>query len=177
MIKRIVSFLFLFLISGVSFQAHARVLLRLDDALKNFFAGCKVKEENFFLTPEQVKRAEDIAGIKVDSKLLSRRVATCSGTEKFIYLDTHVVRTQREVLMIVIGQDVIERVELLSFYEPDEYIPGKKWYELFQGKKSNSVKLGESIPHISGASLTARSSVSAVKKIVALHEATSNVKK
>lgn len=162
----------------MSFSAHARVLLRIEEAIGRFYPECKIKEENIFLTPEQIKKAESSSGLKIDSKLLNRKIATCSGSEKYIYLDTHVVRTQKEVLMVVLDQIAIERVELLSFYEPSEYIPGKKWYELFQNTKKNvPVKLGENIPFISGATLTARATVSAVKKIVALHETISNVKK
>lgn len=178
MIKNISFLSSLLLFSGMSLSAHARVLLRIEEALVRFYPDCKIKEETFFLTPEQIKKAEASSNLKVDSKLLSRRTASCPGGEKYIYLDTHVVRTQKEVLIIVLGKDALERVELLSFYEPDEYIPGKKWYELFKGiKNSAPVKLGENIPHISGASLTSRATVSAVKKTVALHEAISHVKK
>lgn len=170
-----------FLLPGMN-QTHARVLLRVEDALTRYFPDCKVKEESLFLTPEQIKKAESASGLKIESKLLSRKVAACPSGEKYIYLDTHVVRTQKEVLMIVLNQTELEKVEVLSFYEPDEYIPGKKWYELFKGlKKTEPVTLGGNIPHISGASLTSRSTVSAVKKTVALHvalnEAVAHVKK
>lgn len=159
-------------------QIHARVLLRVEEALSRYFPDCKVKDESFFLTPEQIKKAEAASGLKIDSKLLTRKTAACAGGEKFIYLDTHVVRTQKEVLMIVLNQTELEKVEVLSFYEPDEYIPGKKWYELFKGlKKSEPVTLGGTIPHISGASLTSRATVSAVRKTIALHEAVAHVKK
>jgi len=158
--------------------AHARVLLRIEDALGRFYPSCKIKEENIFLTSDQIKNAEITSGLKIDSRLLNRKIAVCPEGEKYIYLDTHIVRTQREVLMIVLGKEALERVELMSFYEPDEYIPGKKWYELFSGiKKSTPIQMGANIPHISGASLTSRATVSAVKKIVALHEAIVNVKK
>lgn len=173
----VILFFSLLLFPGMN-QTHARVLLRVDEALTRYFSDCKVKEESLFLTIEQVKKAETSSGLKIDSKLLSRKLAICPSGEKFIYLDTHVVRTQKEVLMIVLNQTELEKVEVLSFYEPDEYIPGKKWYELFKGlKKSGQVTLGENIPHISGASLTSRATVTAVKKIVALHEAVAYVKK
>lgn len=157
---------------------HAKVLLRFEEAISRYFSGCIVKEQNIFLTVEQIKKAEAISGLKIDSKLLNRKVASCQTGNKFIYLDTHVVRTQKEVLLVVLGDEALERVELLAFYEPDEYIPGKKWYELFNGKKNyEPVVLGNNIPHISGATLTSRATVSAVKKIISLHEAIKNAKK
>lgn len=172
----IILFISLIFISGMD-HLHARVLLRVDEAIRRYFPGCQLKEESLFLLPQQIKKAELSSGLKVESKLLSRKVATCPSGEKFIYLDMHVVRTQKEVLMIVLNQSELEKVEVLSFYEPDEYIPGKKWYELFKGiKKTETIALGRNIPHISGASLTSRATVTAVNKILALHEAVANVK-
>lgn len=170
--------LFLFILLPGMNQTHARVFLRMEEVLSRYYNDCKIREENLFLNSEQIKKAEAISGLKIESKLLTRKIANCPSGEKYIYLDTHVVRTQKEVLLIVLGPIDLEKVEVLSFYEPEEYIPGKKWYELFKGiKKNDTVVLGGNIPHISGASLTSRATVSAVKKTVALHEAVSNVKK
>lgn len=153
-------------------QSQARVFLRVEDAIVRYFADCKMKDESFFLTTEQIKKAENFSGLKIDTKLLSRKIATCPSGEKFIYLDTHIVRTQKEVLMIVLNQAELEKVEVLSFYEPDQYIPGKKWYDFFKKiKKVEPAVLGGNIPHISGASLTSRATVTAVNRVVALHEA------
>ena len=166
------------LFPGMCPPAFARVLLRIDEAITQNYPNCKVKEESVFLTPAQIKAAEENSGLKIESQLLNRKQIVCPSGNKTLYLDTHVVRTQKQVLMIVLGADQLEKVELLSFYEPSEYIPGKKWYQLFSGiKLSRSVTLGGNIPHISGASLTSRATASTVRKIIALHEALIHVKK
>lgn len=176
--KKTLTIIVLLVNLGMNDSIHAKVFLRLEDGLSRYFSNCKIEVQNIFLTDEQVKKAEETSGLKMDSRLLSRKLAICHGGIKSIYLDTHVVRTQKEVLMIVIGETSLERVELLAFYEPDEYIPGKKWYELLKGKKlQEPIALGGNVPHISGATLTSRATVSAVKKIVSLHEALKNVKK
>jgi hypothetical protein len=46
------------------------------------------------------------------------------------------VRTLDEVLMFAVdGKGRIQRLEMLSFGEPEEYIPRSKWYAQFDGQE------------------------------------------
>ncbi|MFZ4715345.1 MAG: FMN-binding protein [Bacteriovoracaceae bacterium] len=145
--------------------SYAKILLTVDDALKNYYPGCKVTEENLFLTDQQLKELEQNLGHQSKTKLFTRRVVDCKGTKSFLYLDSETVRTQAQVLMIVVNaQNILEKVEVLAYNEPEEYIPMKKWYESFVGKGS-----GNETPHISGATLTNKATVNSVNKILAIH--------
>lgn len=161
--------------------AQARVLLTAEETIKKYYPDCPVNEENIFLTDEQTKEIELTYSEKIKTKLFIRRVATCKTGKHFIYLDSEIVRTQPQVLMTVLSEkNVLEKVEILSFNEPEEYIPHKKWYETFENKTTKHLEVDKDISHISGATLTTRSTVSSVNKILALHlvwQKSKNVKK
>ena len=88
------------------------------------------------------------------------------------YFDMHRVRSLRQTLMIVVDrEDKIARIELLSFGEPREYIPSGRWYAQFLGKKlGKDLSLKGSIKGVTGATLTARATTNAARKLLALHE-------
>jgi hypothetical protein len=87
------------------------------------------------------------------------------------WFDTHRVRTLPETLMIVVdGQGRVGRIEVISFREPEEYLPRGAWYEQFLGKTLEpSLQLKRDIRPVTGATLTARATTDAVRRVLALH--------
>jgi hypothetical protein len=82
------------------------------------------------------------------------------------------VRTQAETLMIAVDpQGKVARIEVLSFREPEEYLPRGAWYQQFVGKALGpELQLKRAILPVSGATLTARATTSAVRRVLALHQ-------
>ncbi len=165
--------LFLFFI----LSCEAKVFFSVDEALKKYFETCEIQEENIFLNDQQIRKVQDLIKIEVESKLLNRRKVNCKIGTSYVYFETSVVRTQRQALMIVVESNKLSFVELLAFYEPDNYIPGKKWYEFFKGIVLINKNLTPSIPNVAGATLTYNATVLAVKKIMALHQVVSTREK
>ena len=63
-------------------------------------------------------------------------------------------------------------VVLCKFKEPVRYKPSEKWLKQFDGKKLNEdLRLKRGIDGISGATLTARATVSSVRTILAAYHA------
>ncbi|MBY0516148.1 MAG: FMN-binding protein [Bacteriovoracaceae bacterium] len=155
--------------------ANAKVFMTIDQSIVKYFPGCNIKQNNIFLTEEQIKVAQAEAGFQIESKILNQRIATCSNGLSYIYFDAQIVRTQQAALMVIIREDLISRVELLSFNEPEEYIPKRKWYEQFDNKNlNNKLEVGHAIPHVAGATLTSKATLKSVRLILALHKATKN---
>jgi hypothetical protein len=151
----------------------AKVFLSVDEALHLAFKGCSVERQTVFLTAEQRARAQKLAGGEVKSALVNPYRATCDGKDGgTAYFDAHIVRTLPETLMVVIDpQGKVARVEVLAFAEPEDYLPPAKWYGQFPGQGlSDDLALGHHIRSVTGASLTARATTDAVRRVLALHQ-------
>ena len=133
---------------------------------------CPVKKENLFLSKEQRKKIEQIGETKLYGGLALRYVINCEGKKPiFLYVDSHIVRTLNETVVIKIHEDKIQHYEVASFNEPPEYIAPKKWLKQFYGKSPGKpLRAIEDIDGLTGATLTVGSSINAVNKILALHE-------
>jgi hypothetical protein len=150
-----------------------KVYLRVDEALELAFPDCEVQRGTAYLTDGQVARIKSRAGSKPASAIAHPYVATLDG--KLVgtaYVETHRVRTLRESLLIVVdpGQRV-KRIEVLAFAEPEEYLARSGWYGQFVGKRlDDELRLKRGIRGITGATLTARATTDAVRRVLALHE-------
>lgn len=150
----------------------AKVFLTVDEAVKLAFPGCAITKRTAFLTPEQVRRARELSQGEVPSALLTYYVATRGGQPAgTAYFDTHRVRTLPETLMVVVDpQGRVGRIEVVSFREPEEYMPRGAWYEQFRGKALGpDLQLKRDIRPVTGATLTARATTDAVRRVLALH--------
>jgi hypothetical protein len=153
--------------------AAAKVFLTVDEALKLAFPDCQVERKTAYLTAEQVQRARELSGVEVPSALVTysvaRRGGQLAGTAWF---DTHRVRTLPETLMVVVDpQGRVVRVEVISFREPEEYLPRGIWYEQFRGHGlDRELQLKQGIHQVTGATLTARATTDAVRRVLALHQ-------
>lgn len=153
--------------------APARVFLTVGEALELAFPGCRVERTTVYLTGEQLARARQLAGGAVESALVHPYVARCRDGEGggVAYFDSHRVRTLPETLMVVVGpEDEVTRIEVLSFQEPPDYIPREAWYDQFTGRGLDpELELKRGIRAVTGATLTARATTDAVRRVLAVH--------
>ncbi len=157
----------------VATPVAARVFLTVDEALRLAFPGCEVARRTAFLKPEQVQRARELSGVEVPSALVNYYVASRGGQPAgTAWFDTHRVRTLPETLMIVVDpQGRVGRIEVISFREPEDYLPRGAWYEQFRGKALDpDLQLKREIRPVTGATLTARATTDAVRRVLALHQ-------
>ena len=155
--------------------ALAKVFLTQEEALKLAFPDAKLEARNAFLTGEQRRAAKAASGeAELPSALVRYYVATSTKDGRPVgeaYFDTHVVRTESETVMVVVSPDArIARIEVLSFSEPEEYLPRAKWYEQFRGKPlDDELSLKRSIRPVSGATLTAHATTDAARRVLAVY--------
>ena len=173
-ILRTLFFLIGFCVSSV---AQAKVLLTLSDALaqeKKRVPGSEWKSENHYLTKAQLERAAATSEVKMNGALLVRHLLLGSNAKPllFAYTDTHRVRSHAETVLVFINpDDSVKSVEVLQFDEPLEYLPKHQWFDAFtQSKLDSELILRRKIPLVTGASLSAKSVVEAVRRVLALHQ-------
>ena len=154
--------------------AGAKVFLTQEEALRLAFPGAKVERRTAYLTEAQQKNAQKLSGDpEPPSALAGYYVATKDGRlVGTAYFDTHVVRTMPETIMVAVDPaGAIARIEVLSFSEPEEYLPKAHWYEQFQGKPlDDELSMKRGIRPVTGATLTARATTDAARRVLALHE-------
>jgi len=159
----------------VAARAGARVLLTQEQALATAFPnGVKLTRQKFFLTPQQLDQARRESGVEFNDQLIVR-YAGSDG--RIAYFDTHRVRTLPETVMVVIAADgKVDRVEILSFDEPTDYFPKRRWLDQLLGRRlDRDLALNGAIRPMSGASLTGRAIVNATRKVLALHHVLAGV--
>jgi electron transport complex protein RnfG len=157
-------------------SAQAKVFITVDEALQQSFAAdkkCESKVENKYLTKSQSDQAKALSGYETASALVVRYALSCAGKlTAYAYTDTHRVRTHMETLFFLIDlTGHIEKIEVLSFDEPLDYIPKRPWYDTFdQVELSPSLQIKGKIPFVTGCSLTGQATVQASRRILAIDQ-------
>jgi len=154
--------------------AGAAVFETQEQALARAFPPpARVVRSTSFLSEGQREAAQRAAQAPVDSAVVTRYAAfgpdgTLLGTA---YFDAHVVRTAREVLMVVVAPDRgVRSVEVLAFGEPQDYMPRGGWLKRVEGKKQeDGLFVGRALAHVTGATLTTRAIAAAVRRVLAVH--------
>ena len=167
-------FFLLVLVGGLLAAAPglAKVFLTVDEAVRLAFPEAKIERRTAYLTAEQLRRTRELAGAEVPSALISYYTAVRDGRPAgTAWFDTHRVRTLPETLMIVVDpQGRVTRIEVISFREPEEYMPRGAWYDQFRGKGLGpDLQIKRAIRPVTGATLTARATTDAVRRVLALH--------
>lgn len=154
--------------------AGARMLMTQQQALDSAFPkGTTVVRQPLFLSPQQLQQAKKLSGVDFDDELFVRYLGKRGNdVVGYVYFDAHRVRTLPETLMIVVTPDAkVQRIEILSFNEPEDYFPKERWLEQFQGRKlDEDLSLRKKIRPMSGATLTGRAITNASRKVLAIHQ-------
>jgi len=154
-------------------RAPAQVLLTQDEALRLAFpAPAEIERRTAYLDEAQLARIEDEAGVELESTVVTYYVGRSpEGPLGAAYFDVHRVRTLPEVLMIVVDADGrVERIEVLRFAEPPEYLAPDGWLARFEGRRlANDLDGKNAVAGITGATLTSRAVTNAVRRTLALH--------
>lgn len=146
-----------------------------EDALALAYPGATVRAERVFLTAAEQREAASRAGVEIPTALVARYVATAGGAiVGRAYVDTHVVRTKRESLLVALDADGrVKRVEVTAFLEPAEYTPPEPWRRQYEGRAlTDEVAVNRAIRPIAGATLTARAVNDAVRRVLAIDAVT-----
>ena len=157
---------------GVGSFAGAQGLTR-EEALAQVYPGAEIRAEQIFLTPAQMTEVARRAGTDPPSALVARYVAARDGQViGRAYVDTHVVRTKRESLLISLdAHRRVMRVDVTAFLEPAEFRAPGPWLGQYRGRAmDDDLAINRAIRPIAGATLTARAANNAVRRVLAVDE-------
>lgn len=141
------------------------------EALNAVFAGAAVRGDRVYLTAEQAERVAELAGEDVRTRIFARYVARRDGVVVGrAYVDTHVVRTKRESLLVSVHPDGrLRRIDVTAFLEPPEYVAPERWMRQYHDRPlGDDLAIRRAIRPIAGGTLTTHAVNSAVRRILAL---------
>ena len=173
----VVSPLMVAVLCMLSAGLSAQNLPTRDEILQSVFPGSLIQSEKVFLTKEQMQEISRIAGNQLESRLVARYVASRNSIiEGTAYIDTHLVRTKKQSLLICLNlEGKVLRVEATAFLEPREYLASKPFMDQYNGKGiSRELHLNRRIRPIAGATLTVQAVNKAVRRILALDKVLGN---
>lgn len=148
-------------------------MMKQEEALRLAFSGEQaIERQTLFLTEKQAEDIQKLSRSLVESKLVvyyrSRAAGKVTG---YAFFETAIVRTKPATLMVAVNSDSsLRRVEVLSFYEPLDYLPAPRWLSLFRNKTlGDGLWPRRDIHHVTGATLTTRAITLAVRRMLAIY--------
>jgi hypothetical protein len=157
-----------------SASLYGQLLLKPVDAIKAAYpASTSSKKNSILLTKAQASTVQKLIKKKLKSKIFTfyiikqdKKVIAFAG------LYTNKVRSKTGTyITFITPEGKINAIEVVAFNEPPEYIPKKRWLKLFNDKTiSDNIKVKESIPNLSGATLSATSASDTAKLMLAVWE-------
>jgi hypothetical protein len=131
-----------------------------NDPLRTLFPDAdRFDAADVILTDEMARRLDELARSRIPERMVTfytaRRASEVLG---YGVLQSHVVRTKRETLLVAFEPDGrIRRIVVISFLEPPEYKPSERWLAQFAGKgPTDRLAVGDDLAPISGSTLSAR---------------------
>ena len=152
---------------------EAKTYLTQPQALQIAFSSYQVQRKTLFLTAVQAAQIEQASGIKPDSLIYSYYVARSStGIAGIAFFDRRIVRSMPVTYMAVVNPSgTISYVDVLSFDEPEDYLPPARWLALYKNHAlDKDLAIGRDIPHITGASLTSQAMNDGIRLILAIYK-------
>lgn len=148
----------------------------LAQVLERVFPNARVERKTLFLSEAQVRRAKALADADIPNQVVFAYRGVQDGElVGTAYFDSHRVRTLPEILLIVVDPaGRLAQLEVVVFKEPKEYMASDAWYAQFVGEPLHQeLQLKRDIHGITGATLTARATTDAVRRVLAIHQVVS----
>lgn len=152
--------------------AGAGLRLSQPAALAKAFPGAELERRTAYLSEERRRAVARAAQAPMEESVVAYYVARAGGAVAgYAFFDTHVVRTQSETVMVALDAGGrLKDVEVLAFYEPEDYLPRDSWLARFRGLLAPETRLGRGVDGVSGATLTSLAVTEAARRALALHE-------
>ncbi len=158
---------------GAATPAAAKVFMTQEQALNRAFPAPQTRERRtLFLSPGQAQQVVTLAGSPLERSVVPYYVGMREGViTGYAYFDTHLVRTLPETVLVRLtpGGRIVA-IEVLSFDEPEDYLPRERWLRQFDGRLlDDELSLKGAIRGLTGATLSSRSVTAAARRILAIH--------
>lgn len=147
----------------------------IDLAVAKAFPDAEVERVTVRLSKKDLARVGKLASVKAPKKGTTFAYVARDKKGKVIgtaFFDSHIVRTKRETLMVVVNPDgSVRGIETVVFQEPPEYVAQDSFYESMEGRgQGRALILGRGLDGTTGATLTCRAVADASRRVLAIHE-------
>ena len=142
-----------------------------EEVIAGVFPGAEIHSQTLFLTPTQQREAAKLSGVEIPTTLFASYTISSNGRVLGrAYVDTHVVKTKRESLLIILdAAGLLLRIETTASLEGPEHQAPRSWYQQYEGKQlSEDLYINRAIRPIAGATLTAQAANQAARRILAI---------
>lgn len=153
--------------------AFAKVFYSKDEALKLAFGEqASVETLSLFPTDEEVTQIEQLAKVKLESKMFSFYVGKQQGSVLgYAAIESHTVRTQPETLLILLDANGnLRSVFTLAFHEPPDYQPPERWFAQLIGHSLDQLSFDRDVQAVAGATLSTRAALNSTRKVLAIFQ-------
>ena len=161
-------------LGALPLAAQGKVYYSKSEALDSAFPGAdRVDSRTIVLNDEQASAIQSLAKAKLETRLITVYTGVKDGEiVGYAFIDIHNVRTLPEAFLIVLSPEgEIESLQVLAFYEPEEYLPSKGWLAQFDRRVlDDQLRLGGEIHGIAGSTLSARAVTDGVRRSLAIFE-------
>lgn len=143
-----------------------------DEAVRAVFPGAVAERESILLSDAESAQVAERAGQDEPRALVTRYVVRRdNAVVGYAYLDKHLVRTLPEIILVSVDADgALQKIDVLAFQEPLEYLAPKSWLQQFTGRTvDDEIRLKKNVDGITGATLTARAVSQAARRILTVH--------
>lgn len=150
----------------------AKVNLHVENILKqNFSQEIVVKEKRLVLKKKTIKKIQKIAKARMKIRMVYLYdILQNNKVKGYGVVIKQRIRTKNATVLYMIDTNKdIKAVEILSFKEPVTYKPSIKWQKKLLDKNlDNSLKVGDDIPIITGATVSVKSITQSARIALAL---------
>jgi len=152
-------------------NGEAGVLMTRGEALELAFPEAeRIETRTLYLSAAQQAKVARTAGSAVDSLAtfyVGHRGKEITG---YAVIEATTIRTHPATVLIQIDpQGRVRRIDILAFFEPEEYRPAPRWLEQFRGRRlAPGLRIGDDIQGITGATLSAQAVTRLARKTLAL---------
>ena len=157
-------------VAVISSSAYATTYLTVEQAQAAVFPGAQLTPASVTLTKDQMSAIEKKSGVNVRNNEVRLWKSSNGG-----YFIADEVVGKHEFFTIGVGLNAdgsVKQIEILDYKESYGYeVRNEAWRKQFIGKTSAaSLKLGDDIKNISGATLSCRHVTDAVKRLLATYD-------
>ncbi len=159
--------------SGIT-PGMCQVFKTRQQVLQEVFAGeDTVIRKTLFLDDAQLKAIQEKSNSALKSPVITYYLGMKNQLPtKYAFFEDKIVRTKKAIILVVVTPaHKIERLEVLAFDEPRDYLPIPKWFTLFIGKSlSDQLFPGKGIHAVTGATLSVRAFTELARQALAIQE-------
>ncbi len=161
------------LLLSISLAALADSVSVKDIVQSNFLEPVDIVKSKIILSKNELKQIKKLSKQPLKSRIYRYyKISSKGKILGYAILIVKKVRSKKATLLYFVEPDsTLKFIEILSFLEPPEFIPQESWLDQFKHKSSSdSFRVGDDVPTISGATLSAYVITKSARVAIALFE-------